>query len=248
MCQVATPSETDKPFAMALDDAKLDESGRMLATAKGSFKRQSTSEIWNDKQFYCRECYQQIADLMFEKDPPAMSLLGSSGLGKSNFMVYLIWRRFQDPELSKFPVFVHRKKRITQCKKGEEPLRVDVRTLWSARSQALYVMDADIYIECYVSCQSLWITSARKPESSAFNSEHFKHAARADGEFFVPPWTLAEMLDAKVMPLHGLSRKVVEERLFGGCARIVLEEDDNVFIKDRKRLEAALNSADALSK
>ena len=50
MCQVATPSETDKPFALALDDAKLDESGRMLTTEKGSFKRQSTSEIWNEKK------------------------------------------------------------------------------------------------------------------------------------------------------------------------------------------------------
>ena len=69
------------------------------------------------------------------------------------------------------------------------------------------------------------------------------------GEFFLPPWTLAEMLDDKVMPLHVLPQKVVEERfdIFGGCARIVLEEDDNVFIKDRERLEGALNSADALS-
>ena len=220
----------------------------MLTTEKGSFKRSKDAEVWNDKRFNCRECYQQIADLMFEKNPPTMSLLGSSGIGKSNFMIYFIWRRFQDPELSKFPVFLHRESQITQFKKGEMPKKVDADTVGSAPSQALYIMDADIHLKCYVDCQSLWITSARKPESPAFNSEHFKHAARADGEFFLPPWTLAEMLDAKVMPLHGLSRKVVEERLFGGCARIVLEEDDNVFIKERKRLEAALNSTDALSK
>ena len=107
MYQVATPSETDKPFALALDNANLDESGRMLTTEKGSFKRSKDAEVWNDKRFYCRECYQQIADLMFEKNPPTMSLLGSSGIGKSNFMIYLIWRRFQDPELCKFPVFLH---------------------------------------------------------------------------------------------------------------------------------------------
>ena len=249
MYQVATPSEMDKPFALALDDATLDESGRMLTTEKGSFKRQNTSEIWNEKKFYVRKCYQPIADLMFEKNPPAMSLLGSSGIGKSNFVIYLIWRRFQDPELSKFPVFLHRENQITQFKKGEEPLEVDVRTLRSAPSQALYVMDADIHLKCYVDCQSLWITSARKPESPAFNTEHFKHAARADGEFFLPPWNLAEMLDDEVMPFHGLPQKIVQERfdIFGGCARIVLEEDDNVFTKDRERLEAALNSACALS-
>ena len=249
MCQVATPSETDKPFALVLDDAKLDESGRMLTTEKGSFKRNKDAEVWNEKNFYVRKCYQQIADLMFEKNRPTMSLLGSSGIGKSNFMIYLIWRRFQDPELSNFPVFLHQKNKITQFKKGEEPLLVDVRTLWSAPRQALYIMDADNQYECYVDCQSLWITSARKPKSPAFNTEHFKHALRADGEFFLPPWTIEEMLDDKVMALHGLPQEVVEERfeLFGGCARIVLEEDDNVFIKDRERLEGALNSADALS-
>ena len=109
----------DKPFALALDDATLDESGRMLTTEKGSFKRQNTSEIWNEKKFYVRKCYQPIADLMFEKNPPAMSLLGSSGIGKSNFVIYLIWRRFQDPELSKFPVFLHRENQITQFKKED---------------------------------------------------------------------------------------------------------------------------------
>lgn len=246
---VATPSETDKPFALALDDAKLDESGRMLTTEKGSFKRQSTSEIWNEKKFYIRECYQHIADLMFQKNPPAMSLLGSSGIGKSNFMIYLIWRRFQDPELSKFPVFLHRLDKITQFKTGEEPLEVDVRTLRSAPSQALYIMDADNQYECYVDCQSLWITSARKPESPAFNTEHFKHANNCCGEFFLPPWTLDEMLDAKAMPLHGLPQQVVEERfgIFGGTARFVLRTDENLVQKDRERLEGALNSADALS-
>ena len=126
----------------------------MLTTEKGSFKRQSTSEICNEKKFYIRECYQHIADLMFQKNPPAMSLLGSSGIGKSNFMIYLIWRRFQDPELSKFPVFLHRLDKITQFKTGEEPLEVDVRTLSSAPSQALYIMDADNQYECYVDCQS----------------------------------------------------------------------------------------------
>ncbi|CAK9074244.1 Pyridoxal 4-dehydrogenase [Durusdinium trenchii] len=41
----------------------------------------------------------------------------------------------------------------------------------------------------------------------------------------------------------------IEERfdIFGGCARIVLEEDEHLVKMDRKRLEAALNSADALS-
>lgn len=100
MYQVATPAETDKPFALALDDAQLDESGRMLTTEKDCFRRESATEIWNEKN-----CYQQIADLMFEKNPPAMSVLGSSGIGKSNFIIYLIWRRFQDPELSKFSLF-----------------------------------------------------------------------------------------------------------------------------------------------
>lgn len=239
----------DKRFALALDDAKLDESGRMLTTEKGSFKRQSTSEIWNEKKFYIRACYQQIADLMFQKNPPAMSLLGSSGIGKSNFMIYLIWRRFQDPELSQFPVFLHRESQITQFKKGEMPKKVDADTVGSAPRQALYIMDADIHLKCFVDCQSLWITSARKSESPAFNTEHFKHADNCGGRFFLPPWTLDEMLDHKVMPLHGLPPKVVEERfgIFGGTARLVLRKEKSEAMYDRERLETALNSAEALS-
>ena len=249
MYQVATPSEMDKPFALALDDATLDESGRMLTTEKGSFKRQNTSEIWNEKKFYVRKCYQPIADLMFEKNPPAMSLLGASGIGKSNFMIYLIWRRFQDPELSKFPIFLHRLDRITQFKKGDEPLEVDVRTLRSAPRKALYVMDADINEEHDVSFQSLWITSARRPESPASNTEHFKHADNCGGRFFMPPWTLEEMLDDEVMNLHKLPRKIVQERFgfFGGTARLVLRKEKSETMYDKERLEAALSSADALS-
>ena len=247
--QVATPSEMDKPFALALDDATLDESGRMLTTEKGSFKRNKDAEVWNDKKFYVRKCYQPIADLMFEKNPPTMSLLGSSGIGKSNFVIYLIWRRFQDPELIKFPIFLHNGDDIICFKKGEEPLEVDVRTLKTAPRQALYVMDASIDVERRVQCQSLWITSARRPGSPAFNTEHFKHADNCGGRFFMPPWTLEEMLDDEVMPLHGLPREIVEERFgfFGGTARLVLRKEKSETMYDKERLEAALSSADALS-
>ena len=57
------------------------------------------------------------------------------------------------------------------------------------------------------------------------------------------------MLDDKVMSLHGVARKVVEKRfgIFGVTARFVLRTDENLVKKDRKRLEAALTSADVLS-
>ena len=101
--------ENVKAFARALDDAELE--GHILRTETGSFKLQNVSEIWDEKQFYVRGCYTEIADIMLKKKPPVMSLLGSSGIGKSNFMVYLIWRRFQDSELKDFPVFLHREGR-----------------------------------------------------------------------------------------------------------------------------------------
>ena len=112
--------------------------------------------------FAVRDCYKEIADIMLRNEPHRMSLLCSSGIGKSNFAIYLIWRRFQDSELKEFPVFLHRKDRILQFKKGKEPKEVDVKTLRSAPAQALYIMDADIDVEHGVDCQSLWITSARR--------------------------------------------------------------------------------------
>ena len=138
-----------------------------------------------------------------------MSLLGSSGIGKSNFMVYLIWRRFQDDELKEFPVFLRQRDIIHRFQKGEEPKEVDVKTLRSAPPQALYIMDADIDVEHGVCCQSLWITSARRPETGAFSTEHFKKAERFSEQFFRQPWALEEMLNSEVMALHKLNDEVV---------------------------------------
>ena len=231
-----------KAFARALDDAQLE--GQILKTAAGSFKLQDVSEIWDEKQFYVRGCYTEIADIMLKKKPPVMSLLGSSGIGKSNFMVYFIWRRFQDRELKDFPAFLHQRDDIFRFKKGEEPKLVDVRTLKSAPQQALYIMDADIDVEHGVFCQSLWITSA-----TAFNSgDFFKRADNCGGQFFMPPWALEEMLHEKVKDLHKLNEAVVEERfgIFGGTARLVLRLDETRAVNDHERLVEAVQSAEAL--
>ena len=228
--------ENVKAFARALDDAQLE--GQILKRAAGSFKLQDVSEIWDEKQFYVRGCYTEIADIMLKKKPPVMSLLGSSGIGKSNFMVYLIWRRFQDDELKEFPVFLHQRDIIHLFQKGEEPKEVDVKTLRSAPPQALYIMDADIDVEHGVFCQSLWITSARRPETPASNTEHFKQADNCGGQFFMPSWALEEMLNAEVKALHKLNEEVVKERfgVFGGTARLVLRLDETRAVNDKERL------------
>ncbi|CAE7819719.1 unnamed protein product [Symbiodinium sp. CCMP2592] len=138
-------SENVKAFAHALDDAQLE--GQILKTETGSFKLEQDSEIWDETKFYVRGCYTEIADIMLKTKPHRMSLLGSSGIGKSNFMVYLIWRRFQDDKLKEFPVFLHQRDIIHRIQKGEEPKKVDAATLYSAPQQALHIMDADIDVE-----------------------------------------------------------------------------------------------------
>ena len=196
-----------------------------------------------------RDCYKEIADVMLKKKPHRMSLLGSSGIGKSNFMVYLIWRRFQDDELKEFPVFLHQRDIIHLFQKGEEPKKVDADALYSAPQQALYIMDADIDVEHGVFCQSLWITSARRPETTAFNSgDFFKQADNCGGQFFMPPWALEEMLHEKVKDLHKLNAEVVKKRfgIFGGTARLVLRLDETRAVNDKERLVEAVQSADAL--
>ena len=239
--------ENVKAFARALDDAQLE--GQILKTAAGSFKLQNVSEIWDETKFYVRDCYKEIADIMLKKKPPVMSLLGSSGIGKSNSMVYLIWRRFQDSELKDFPVFLHRDNIILQFEKDKEPKEVDVKTLRSAPAQALYIMDADIHEIQWVFCQSLWITSARRPETTAFNSgDFFKQADNCGGQFFMPPWALEEMLHEKVKDLHKLNAEVVKKRfgIFGGIASLVLRRDEETAVNDKERLVEAVQSADAL--
>ena len=213
-------SENVKAFARALDDAEL--KGQILKTAKGSFKLEQDSEIWNETKFYVRDCYKEIADIMLKNKPHRMSLLGSSGIGKSNFAVYLIWRRFQDSELKDFPVFLRRDDNILQFEKGKEPKEVDVKTLRSAPAQALYIMDADIHRKHGVSCQSLWITSARRPETPASNTEHFENSKNCGGQFFMPPWALEEMLNAEVMALRELNEPVVKERFAASASLVAL--------------------------
>ena len=235
-------SRESQGLRTALDDAQLE--GQILKTAKGSFKLEQDSEIWNETKFYVRDCYREIADIMLKNKPHRMSLLGSSDIGKSNFMVYFIWRRFQDAELKEFPVFLRQRDIILQFEKDKEPKKVDAATLYSAPPQALYTMDADIDVEHGVSCQSLWITSARRPETAAFSTEHFKKAERFSGQFFMPPWALEEMLNSEVMDLHKLNETVVKERfgIFGGTARLVLERDKTRAENDKE----AVQSADAL--
>ena len=191
-----------------------------------------------------RGCYTEIADIMLKNKPPVMSLLGSSGIGKSTFMVYLIWCRFQDSELKDFPVFLHQRDIILQFEKDKEPKKVDAATLYSAPPQALYIMDADIDVEYGVFCQSLWITSARRPA----NTEHFKQADNCGGQFFMPPWALEEMLHTEVKALRNLNAEVVKERfgIFGGTARLVLRLDKTRAVNDKERLVEAVQSADAL--
>ena len=239
--------ENVKAFARALDDAELE--GQILKTAKGSFKLEQDSEIWNETKFYVRDCYKEIADIMLKKKPHRMSLLGSSGIGKSNFMVYCIWRRFQDSELKEFPVFLHRDDNIFQFEKDKEPKKVDADTLYSAPAQALYIMDADIHRKHGVFCQSLWITSARRPGTTAFNSgDFFKQADNCGGQFFMPPWALEEMLHEKVKDLHKLNAEVVKKcfGIFGGTASLVLRRDEKTAVNDKERLVEAVQSADAL--
>ena len=60
--------ENVKAFARALDDAELE--GQIMKTETGSFKLQNVSEIWDEKQFYVRGCYTEIADVMLKNNPP----------------------------------------------------------------------------------------------------------------------------------------------------------------------------------
>ena len=126
---------------------------------------------------------------------------------------------------------------------------MDVKTLRSAPAQALYIMDADIHRKHGVYCQSLWITSARRPETTAFNTgDFFKQADNCGGQFFMPPWALEEMLHENVKDLHKLNAEVVKKRfgIFGGTARLVLRRDEETAVNDKERLVEAVQPADAL--
>ena len=87
------------------------------------------------------------------------------------------------PTTTRFSVCL-RQRDIIVFQKIKEPKKVNADTLYSAPAQVLYIMDAGIDVEHGVLCQSLWMTSARRPETAASNTEQFKNSQNCVGQFF----------------------------------------------------------------
>ena len=232
-------------FAAALEAAQVVND--TLITDKGSLRRTVKSELWSPTTLYIRACYVEIVDLMFARGWPArMALLGSSGIGKSNMLVYLMWRRWQDKELSNFPVYVHQKDNIVKFQKGKLPCRVWPAEVNSAPLKSLFVRDAagvDNVISA--NCCALWITSSRRGK---LGSEHFKCAEVFNGLFIMPPFSYDEMCHESAMKLHGISKEMIQERFgrFGGSARMVLASTEAARKQFDTELEEAVSSPGAL--
>lgn len=207
-------------FTTALEGAVLN--GKILTANAGSFQFNNRTELWNKTALYVRDCYVEIGDLMFHRGWPAhMTVLGSSGIGKSNMIPYILWRRWNDEELQQFPIYLHQGSKIIMYQKGQPPCRVAQSEVEFANPRSLYIIDSDVDTVIETSCTTLWIVSARRGDGG---SEHFKAARLTGCQFMMPPWALEEMLNTEAHQLHCLSDDVVKERFerFGGSARCVL--------------------------
>ena len=143
----------EAPFAAALEVAELKD--KLLTISTGSFRRSQQTELWNNTSLDVRDCYIKIVNLMFERGwPVRMSVIGSSGIGKSNMIPYLLWRRWQDDALCQFPVFVHQKSKIVKYQKGQLPCRVRHLNVEVADARSLYIVDSEVDFEIDTKCST----------------------------------------------------------------------------------------------
>ena len=53
--------------------------------------------------------------------------MGSSGIGKSSILPYVMWLSWQDEEFSKFPIYVRQQDMIVKYQKDELPCKASRR-------------------------------------------------------------------------------------------------------------------------
>jgi hypothetical protein len=176
------------------------------------------------KKLYIRESYRTIASSIMTKEVNKAIITGTPGIGKSLFLIYLLWKLVKDKKRVLFiyhpyNIYYDGNGGVSQFAGGELPADKDY-SFWNDTLWCLFdakdKKDADLGHLPYALCTFVVSTSPRRDLVNDFKKPPVPQV------FYMPLWTKDEL--AKIAPLFpmasGWSDRFV---ILGGIPRHVLE-------------------------
>ena len=210
-------------FWRALPHARLDDDGRVLQLSDGAVFM-SNNRLGS--RLYVRDDYEKLFDLTMQfvdGGSRGMAILGAAGIGKTVFVLYILWRlRQADPQCA---IVLDQLNTEVRCFQGQSVLRSS--TCWGFRREldqksTWYVVDGKPPMN--VRATTLLIPCPQGKDNYHSFYKRVNEVRHAD----MPVWSLEELLDARARCYPKISAADVTERFahFGGCPRYVLSNLD----------------------
>ena len=191
-----------------------------------SFGQEVTMPSTNLNNLYIRECYRTIGASILEINGIQKAIItGTPGIGKSLFLVYLLWKLIREGKrvlfiYTSFNIYYDGNGGVFQFESGRLPSDIDY-SFWNADLWCLfdakYKEKADLNRLPSELCQFILSTSPRRDMLNDFKKPPVPKI------FYMPIWTMAEL--EAIAPLFP---KAIEWRhrfeILGGIPRHVLED------------------------
>ncbi|KAJ3392603.1 hypothetical protein HDU84_003852 [Entophlyctis sp. JEL0112] len=193
-------------------------------------------------KIFVRVCYKDVFALLMkgiESGSESFAISGTSGVGKSLFFIYILYRLMEDK--SKFGSASS----LTSSSSRFNPKRIS--HLEAARivrePDTFYIIDGSGSEPASSSCITLFIASSRSSRSDRYKGFVKQKSAT---QWYFPTWTLDELESCRngcylTLPTSELLERY---RVYGGVARYIFHPD---YSKTPEDMEAELADLDAVN-
>ncbi|KAI8893039.1 hypothetical protein BC833DRAFT_609747 [Globomyces pollinis-pini] len=203
------------------------------------------------KKIFVRKCYEDVFDLLLNNiKMKSFAVSGTSGIGKSLFFVYILYRLIKDFKMKTLPLkpnhIVYQISNQYFCFDLEK-LTVVVLERLEAKLLVLqqltfYIIDGETPPILTSSCIVLFISSCRQQEYDRFVEEKMAK------EWHFPVWDFEELKACQSVCYQDLSLEVLKTRyrIYGGIARWIFYQDYSII--GTNAMVEALADIDAVKK
>lgn len=200
------------------------------------------------KKIYVRKCYEEVFDLLLKNiKMKSFAISGTSGIGKSLFFVYILYRLmddFYEKTLSLKPNrIVYQMDSTYLCFDLQTRIVTELKLDASQmvrQQDTFYIIDGQSSTYLISSCTTLFISSPRSQQYKEFVKQKMAK------EWYSPVWTLVELQSCQSQCYPDLSIGILKERyrVCGGVARFVFHKDYRIPVP--KKMKSALNDTNAV--